>query len=140
MGPYKSTWRRVIAGVPQGTKLGPLYFLVMVNDLTCEAPLYKYVDDCAVTETIKKCHLESSNLQCEIDYVNNWSIDNNLKINVKKTKEFHISTTHVPHSLPALVIGDETPEVVHTVKLLGVYLSSDLKWSIHINNVCFKGE
>ena len=77
-------------------------------------------------------------MQREIDCVNNWSIDNNLKLNVKKTKEFYISTTHVPHSLPALAIGDETLEVVHTVKLLGVHLSSDLKWSIHINNVCSK--
>ena len=59
-------------------------FLTMVNDLRCEAPLYKYVDDCAVTEAITKCHLESSKLQREIDYVNNWSIYNNLKINVFK--------------------------------------------------------
>ena len=62
MGPYKSTWRRVIAGVPQESKLGTLFFFVMVNDLRCEAPLYKYVDDCAVTEAIKKCYLESSKL------------------------------------------------------------------------------
>ena len=126
-GPYKSTWKRVIAGVPQGTKLAPLFFPVMVNDLRCEAPLYKYVDDCAVTEAIKKCHLQSSNLQREIDYVNNWSIDNNLKLNVNKTKELNISTSRVPHWLPALTIGDENLEVVHTVKLLGVHLSSDLK-------------
>ena len=110
----------------------------MVNDLRCEAPLYKYVDDCAVTETIRSCHLESSNLQREIDYVNNWSIDNNLKLNVKKTKEFNISMSHVPHTLPALVIGDESLEVVHTVKLLDVHLSADLKWSTHINNICSK--
>ena len=94
----------------------------MVNDLRCEAQLYKYVDDCAVTETIRSCHLESSNLQREIDNVINWSIDNNLKLNVKKAKEFNISMPHVLHMLPALVIGDESLEVVHTFKLLGVHL------------------
>ena len=83
MGPYKSTWRRVIAAVPEaGTKLGPLF---------------KYVDDCAVTEAIKKCHLESSTLQREIDYVNNWSIDNNLKVNVKKPERIQ----HINVSCPA---------------------------------------
>ena len=46
--------------------------------------------------------------------------------------------SHVPHSLPALVIGDESLKVVHTVKLLGVHLSADLKWSTHINSICAK--
>ena len=110
----------------------------MVNDLRCEAPLYKYVDDSAITETIRSSHSESSNLQREINHINNWSIDNNMKLNAKKTKEFNISMSHVPHSLPALVIGDESLEVVHTVKLLGVHLSADLKWSTHINSICAK--
>lgn len=83
----------------------------------CETPLYKYVDDCAVTETIRTCHLKSSNLKCEIDNVNYWSIDNNLKLNVIKSKKFNVSMSHAPHLLPSLAIGDdETLEVVHTVK------------------------
>ena len=48
-----------------------------------KALLYKYVDDC--TEAKKKYHLESYNLKHEIDCENNWSIDNNLKFNVKRT-------------------------------------------------------
>ena len=101
----------------------------MVNDFRCEAPLslYKYVDDCAITETIRSSPTESSNLQREIDYINNWSIDNNMKLDAKKTKEFNISMSHVPHTLPALVIGDESLEVVHTAKLPGVHLFADLK-------------
>jgi hypothetical protein len=117
VGPHKSSWRQVVAGVPQGTKLGPLFFLIMVNDLRCNTPLYKYVDDCVATEIIKSSDLESSNLQREIDYVDNWSINNNMKLNVKKTNEFNISLSNVPYSLPALTIGNQPLEVVHTVKL-----------------------
>ena len=42
--------------------------------------------------------------------------------------------SHVPHTLPALVISDESLEVIHTVNLLGVHLSAE--WSTHINNIC----
>ena len=86
MGTHKSSWKQIAAGVPQGTKLGPLFFLIMVNDLRCNAPLYKYVDDCAVTEIIKSFDLQSSSLQREIDYINQWSVKNNMKLNVTKTK------------------------------------------------------
>ena len=48
-----SNWRTINAGVPQGTKLGPLFFLIMVNDLVCQVPLYKYVDDSALSEVVR---------------------------------------------------------------------------------------
>ena len=138
VGTHKSSWKQIAAGVPQGTKLGPLFFLIMVNDLRCNAPLYKYVDDCAVTEIIKSFDLQSSSLQREIDYINQWSVKNNMKLNVTKTKEFNISLSSVPHSFPALSIDNQHLDVVHTVKLLGVYLSADLKWTTHINHICSK--
>ena len=50
VGQDKSNWLPIFAGVPQGTKVGPLFFLVVINDLTKMVPIYKYVDDCAVFE------------------------------------------------------------------------------------------
>jgi hypothetical protein len=52
LGVFKSKWKRINAGVPQATKLGPLFFLVMVNDLSTELPMYKYVDDSTVSEVM----------------------------------------------------------------------------------------
>lgn len=52
LGNSISTWKPVNAGVPQGTKLGPLFFLVMINDLSATLPLYKNVDDVTVFEVV----------------------------------------------------------------------------------------
>ena len=56
LGPFKSSWNAVHAGVPQGTKLGPLFFLVMIKDLTTKTPIYKYVDDCSTFEVTTITH------------------------------------------------------------------------------------
>ena len=58
LGNSISTWKPVHAGVPQGTKLGPLFFLVMVNDLSVTLPLYKYVDDVTVFEVVPLSSIE----------------------------------------------------------------------------------
>ena len=66
--------------------MGPLFFLVMVNDLTAELPMYKYADDCTVSKVVITKEMDSSTIQQEIDNVNQWSTVNNMKLNVKKLR------------------------------------------------------
>ena len=54
LGEIRSNWKQVNAGVPQGTIVGPLFFLVMINDLTITHHLYKYVDDCSTYEVVSR--------------------------------------------------------------------------------------
>lgn len=82
-----SDWKTVPAGVPQGTKLGPWLFLIMVDDLDVigDADLWKYVDDSTMSEVVdKNC------LGVMQNYVNEFALKsaiNGMQLKESKCKE-----------------------------------------------------
>ena len=108
----------------------------MVNDLSTALPLYKYVDDCTIYEVISATAIDSSTLQQEINNIAQCSYINNMKLNVQKTKEFTVSFLKNMPLLPPLTTNCQSLEAVQSTKLLGVVLSSDLKWEKHIDHIC----
>ena len=74
-----SEWTTVNGGVPQETKLGPLLFLVMINDLTLSLPAVKYVDDTTVYQVIRKDEVDI--LQQQLDELCAWCRTNKMLIN-----------------------------------------------------------
>ena len=64
VGSCTSTWSRIKPGIPQGTKLRPVFFLVMVNYLSTELPMRNYVDDFTVSEVVITKEMDSSNIIC----------------------------------------------------------------------------
>ena len=74
--------------MPQGTKRGPILFIIMVNDLelaNLNTAHWKYVDDVTLSETVS-IH-ESSALPSDLNTIENWTNENNMKLNGKKCKE-----------------------------------------------------
>ena len=71
-------------GVPQGTLSGPNNFLVHINDLQTQCPMYKYVDDITVFDIFNNDRV--SMLQQSVDVITNWTRDNAMRVNTKKTK------------------------------------------------------
>ena len=88
-----SEWGSVPSGVPQGIKLGPWLFLVLINDFNlCDiknADMWKYADDTTTSEVIRKG--EKGKAQSMVDRVIHWSTANRVKLNSEKCKELRIS-------------------------------------------------
>ena len=132
-----SEWDSVPSGVPQGTKLGPWLFVIIINDLNIRnASLWKYVDDTTVSETIPKGAI--SYAQLVVDEVVEWSRLNRFQLNTDKCKELRISFARHKPDLPPLMACGNALEVVDSAKLLGVTISSNLTWNLHVAEVIKK--
>ena len=112
---------------------------VYINDLETHVPLFKYVDDSTLFEI---CNTkEISEIQESIDKAADWTSMNCMKINSKKSKEMIISFTqdvNFKKSVPNIIIDGNPVEVVKHAKLLGVILSDDLTWNMHVDSIVKK--
>ena len=77
---FQSEWCNIKAGVPQGTLLGPVCFLLHINDLKTNCPAVKYVDDTTIWESCNRSG-EDSHIQEAMYQTEEWSKQNNMQIN-----------------------------------------------------------
>ena len=102
-----SEWRNVPAGVPQGTKLGPWLFILMIDDInTSNTELWKYVDDTTIAECVDK--KEDSRIQSDLEELIAKSNQNKFQLNESKCKEQRISFAKSARTLlPLLSTGKQ---------------------------------
>ena len=123
-------------GTPQGTKLAPppLLFCILVNGMTgkCKSRI-KYVDDATAMEIIPRC--SPSYLPFTVSDIYTYAFLRGMKLNAKK---WSLTLCSIAHSPVPLTVGGSVIERVVTYKLLGVYISEDLSWNVHIEHIVKK--
>ena len=122
---------------PQGSKLGPWLFILLINDLkVTQADFWKYIDDSTASEIVPKHSI--SKAQNIADSVSMWSIENRMQLNPDKCKELRISFNAKPRSIDPIVVNGKELEVVTNFKLLGLNINNNLTWNHHIDDVVKK--
>ena len=126
-------------GVPQGSILGPLFFLIFFSDLphVLESNVDNYADDTTVTYTAKTVEEIGSKLSQDCSKISEWMRMNKLKLNPDKTHIMTVGTAERLRALPQLVqvtmdsvVLEEDPEKSEV--LLGCQIQSNLKWQKQI--------
>ena len=130
----------VLSGVPQGSVLGPVLFLIFINDLpeNIRSSVRLFADDCVLYRNIESpadCQI----LQDDLNSLAQWEADWQMKFNVAKCHSMRV-TRHPPdkHIQFEYTLHQQRLEQVQSAKYLGITISDDLDWGQHISEISSK--
>lgn len=132
--------REIDIGVPQGSVLGPLLFLLYINDIGKAITLCNYhlfADDTLLYLAGKNCDEVIEQLNSILGRLNQWLQTNKLKLNIDKTKCMIISSKE-QHPTQTVKIDNQCIEVVHKIKYLGIIVDNRLHFRDHAEYISGK--
>ena len=134
----KPVWCR--SGVPQGSVLGPLLFLILMLDITKSinhSLLSSFADDTKIWKAVSNA-MNEVHLQDDLDMIYLWAVENNMEFNSKKFQAIRFAEIY-GHSYYSNN-KDEPIDHHQLIKDLGIHMSWDMKFDKHINTVHNKGK
>lgn len=136
-----SDYHNLHAGIPQGSLLGPVLFILYINDipLPSDMKLALYADDTAIMTRSMRATTLARRLQEALEKINKYFIKWKIKINAAKTEAIIFSKKLVKNNNTNIHFQGKEIEWQNSVKYLGVHLDRKLIWATHINHVANKG-
>ena len=125
----------VRSGVPQGSVLGPLLFLIYINDMTDlihDSDIRLYADDTLLCVNLTKC---PNILQSEVTKLYDWANKWGMLFNAKKCVHIQVGKSEPDIRVK---LGDSLIPSSDSFRYLGVQIDSSLKWKTHITNIVAK--
>ena len=133
-----SGYKPINVGSPQGTRLGPLLWLIYVNNLSVDGfNSLKYADD--TTFYLECCNTNETNLVGDaILTAPRWSDDNNMILNQVKTIVMNTNLSRQNHYCDSILVGDTLISPSTETKLLGVTVDNKLSFNSHVDSLISK--
>ena len=137
---YTSQQGLITCGVPQGSTLGPLLFLLYINDIDrnfVNSKIKLFADDTVLYTSSSIIEIARENLQADLNTLNVWCKQHKLSINISKTKSVLFGTSKVNNNITCtnLTIANEEIKFVSEYKYLGIVLDKTLTFSKHIKYI-----
>ena len=138
-----STWKNINAGVPQGSILGPLLFLIYINDFTegLTTNVKLFADDTSLFSVVHDTQTSANDLNKDLEIINNWAFQWKMNFNPDPAKQAHEvifsrKAKEIYH--PPLVFNNTSVSQSSSQKHLGVILDSKLIFDEYLKMVSLK--
>ena len=133
----QSDWNYIQAGVPQGSILGPLLFLLYINDIVTDigSNIRLFADDTCLSLIVENPDTAAQTLNSDLEKITQWANTWLVKFNPAKTESLLISRKALQPVHPPLYMQNQQIKEVENHKHLGLYFSNDGTWHAHINYI-----
>ena len=143
LGGQCSSWSSVLAGVLQGCTLGPLLFLIHINDLplNLQSTVKLFADDTSLFSIVYEPNISASQLENELKKISHWAYKWKMNFNPdlsKQAQEVIFSRKTVKVSHPSDTFNTVPVACTSRQKHLGLYLDEKVNFHDHINAKIFK--